>query len=298
MSMPKILVGCDPELFVQNADGKFVAPYKMIPGNKDKPHPVPHGAVQVDGMAVEFNIDPASTLKEWQTNINEVRNDLAHMIPAGHSLACVPTADFDPDYWNSLPKEALEIGCIPDFNVYTGMENPRPDAQGQFFRSAAGHIHIGWTKDKDTKDVDHLADCIEVAKQMDFYVGVPSLVWDSDPRRRLLYGKAGSVRIKPYGLEYRTPSNTWLNSAATIDFVYKATMAAVTDLFEGIAFRTKFNDNWAKAYIDANKKVTRDTTYNLAQYSIRLRDAGIQTLHDTQPKSIKAKLRSGSWGWP
>ncbi len=32
---------------------------------KEKPFPVTNGAVQVDGMALEYNIDPASTVEEF-----------------------------------------------------------------------------------------------------------------------------------------------------------------------------------------------------------------------------------------
>lgn len=296
MSMPKILVGCDPELFVRNTEtGKFVAPYQMIPGDKTKPHPVPDGAIQVDGMAVEFNIEPASSLEKWRGKIQGVRAALKAALPAGHELVTIPTADFDPDYWHTLPKEALEIGCVPDYNVYTGQENPRPDGGAQFFRSAAGHIHIGWTKDKDITDVDHIADCVEVTKQLDFYVGVPSCIWDTDQRRRLLYGRAGSIRVKPYGLEYRTPSNMWLNSTAATDFVYQASIAAVTDLFNDNALRTKFNEGWAAQYINGQRKTTRDTLYALGQYSNMLQKAGIYLLPENtapkpKPKPVKIAL--------
>jgi hypothetical protein len=294
MSMPKIMLGCDPELFVRNKEtGKFVAPYQMIPGDKATPHPVPHGAVQVDGMAVEFNIDPANSLEEWRNNINSVRKDLADLIPLDCELVTVPTADFDPDYWNSLPKDALEIGCVPDYNVYTGQENPRPNGAAQFFRSAAGHIHLGWTKDKDITDVDHIADCVEVAKQLDFYVGVPSGLWDTDMRRRQLYGKAGSIRVKSYGLEYRTPSNMWLNSTAATDFVYNASIAAVSDLFEDIAMRTKFNDGWAQQYINGTRVTTQDTMFAIGQYSNRLVKCGLYELRaNVAPPKPKPKIKA------
>ena len=59
--MTQILVGCDPEVFVAKG-GKFISAHGMIPGTKKAPHKVERGAVQVDGMALEFNIDPAASL--------------------------------------------------------------------------------------------------------------------------------------------------------------------------------------------------------------------------------------------
>ena len=56
-AMEGMTFGCDPELFVVNGNDEFVYP-EWIPGNKEEPHPVEHGAVQIDGMAAEFNIDP------------------------------------------------------------------------------------------------------------------------------------------------------------------------------------------------------------------------------------------------
>jgi len=54
----KILVGCDPELFVKK-DGVLVSAHGLVQGSKEHPFRVSKGAVQVDGMALEFNIDPA-----------------------------------------------------------------------------------------------------------------------------------------------------------------------------------------------------------------------------------------------
>jgi hypothetical protein len=40
------------------------------------------------------------------------------------------------------------------------------------------------------------------------------------PIRRGIYGGAGSFRPKPYGMEYRTPSNNWTFDSATRQWVF------------------------------------------------------------------------------
>lgn len=52
------LVGADPELFVSKA-GVILSAFGLVGGTKKVPQKVERGAVQVDGMALEFNIDPA-----------------------------------------------------------------------------------------------------------------------------------------------------------------------------------------------------------------------------------------------
>lgn len=228
----KILIGADPELFVRNPNSKsFVSGYGMIPGTKEQPHKVPNGAVQVDGMALEFNIDPAATIDEFFNNIKSVREQLQAMTP-GYNLVAQPVAEFDPDYMRTQPPEALELGCEPDFCAWTGEENPRPNGEVPF-RSGAGHIHIGWTEGVDIRSKNHLADCIAVVQQMDYYLGAYSLLWDPDNRRRSLYGKAGAFRPKPYGVEYRTMSNAWLEDDRRIKWVYQATIQGMRDLEAG-----------------------------------------------------------------
>jgi len=46
---------------------------------------------------------------------------------------------------------------------------------------------------------------------MDVVVELPFLRYDKQKLRRMFYGQPGIYREKPYGLEYRTPSNFWLH---------------------------------------------------------------------------------------
>lgn len=282
-AVPKIQFGCDPELFVKNTQtGEFVTAYGLIPGDKKAPHPVPGGAIQVDGCAVEFNIDPVTTLPKWNIAITKVMDHLAKALPSEHELVLRPTVTFSSEYWASVPDAAKVIGCDPDFSAYTGQHNPRPDGNGPT-RSAAGHIHIGWHGPlnlKSVDDPDHMADCFEVVKQLDAYVGVPSLLWDRDNVRRTLYGKAGACRIKPYGVEYRTPSNMWLGHQITRDYVFNASLIAIKDLFKGRVLREELGDTWAQDIIDGDGSASGFTIRKLYNAAPSLIDAELMQLHD------------------
>lgn len=222
------LIGADPELFVQK-DGQFVSGYGLIKGSKQKPFPVKNGAVQVDGMALEFNIDPAKNKDMFVHNINSVMDQLKAMVPE-YNVIAQPTAEFTEKYMKAQPKEALELGCDPDFNAWNGgLVNPKPD-QDLPMRTGAGHIHIGWTNKENPNDVEHMANCIQIVKQLDYYLGLPSLFLDKDVKRRKMYGQAGAFRPKTYGVEYRVLSNFWLQSPKLISWVYDTTLKALNDL--------------------------------------------------------------------
>ena len=67
----EILIGCDPEVFVKK-DGLFKSAHGLIKGDKKNPFKIRSGAVQVDGMALEFNIDPAHNEDEFVFLVNDV----------------------------------------------------------------------------------------------------------------------------------------------------------------------------------------------------------------------------------
>lgn len=229
----RILIGSDPELFVfDDNKGKFISAHDLIPGTKDMPYPVPRGAIQVDGVAAEFNIDPAETVDEFTKNIRSVMSSMEGFIKemkSDYELAITPTAKFEKEYFDALPDEVKLLGCNPDYDAYTGDENTPPETT-EPFRTGAGHIHIGWTAGASAGDETHLDNCRELVKELDATLYPASLLWDSDDKRRTLYGKIGCFRPKHYGLEYRPLSNAYLKEKSIQEYVFK-TAKHVSELF-------------------------------------------------------------------
>lgn len=240
-----LVIGADPEFLVRDTrTGAFVSAHDLIPGSKKTPHRYKSGAIQVDGVSAEININPAVSSAMFINNINQIREYLVNRLGPTFSLETTPFAEFTQDYFDQLPAAAKELGCDPDFNAWSnGAENPPPMAEGPF-RTGAGHIHVGWLKpDKDNmRDPDHRNDCIALVKQLDYYVGIQTLRYDPDGRRRALYGKAGAFRIKPYGVEYRVPSNAWLKDEVLMSWIFRATQAAYFDLKAGKSPVVQYGD--------------------------------------------------------
>lgn len=235
----QLLIGADPEVFVKQGD-KFISAHDMVKGSKKHPLPVRNGAVQVDGMALEFNIDPAATEEEFLFNVVDVMDQLKAMVPKFEVVA-TPVAEFGAEYIAAQPEEAKILGCDPDFNAWDMKENIPPNAELPF-RTAAGHIHIGWTDKANVKDILHLGMIEGLVKQLDFFLGLPSVVFDDDVKRREMYGKAGAFRPKPYGCEYRTLSNKWLTSKGLMSLVYRNVHEAVNQLLAGETMFEKYGD--------------------------------------------------------
>lgn len=223
----KYTIGADPELFLINPKGKFRSAHNVIKGTKEVPYRVNDGYIQVDGVAAEFNIDPATTADEFSRNIRSVLYDLQQSVQAKSklSLKVIPTAFFDPSYFKTLPSITKALGCQPDFNAYTGKPNESPSTK-QPFRTGAGHVHIGWG-DAITDDESHFFDCRQATMQMDAALYFTSLLWDKDNKRRALYGKIGAFRPKNYGVEYRSISNAWVADPDLHLFVFETARHAL-----------------------------------------------------------------------
>ncbi len=242
---PNPTIGCDPELFLYDTKHlKMLSAHDIITADKTQPEPVLGGAIQHDGLALEFNINPAKTLKEFLESIQLVMSTLETRIKT-HSpdfeFEIVPSHKFPLSYVKTLPKTIQVLGCQPDYNAYTGKINPSPvppvyDINNEQYtlRTAAGHIHIGWTEDQEPHEQAHFNDCILVTKQLDIALGAVAPLWDDDRIRSTLYGRKGAFRPKTYGVEYRVLSNRWLISRPLTAWIYLATMRAMTLLDEGV----------------------------------------------------------------
>jgi hypothetical protein len=221
----KIKLGCDPEMFLVDATGKLRASCGLIGGSKTHPAPLPLGdgyAVQEDNVAIEFNIPPASNAREFVDNIRKTVLFLDRSVKGlyGLELSKLSAASFDKDQLES--PAAQEFGCDPDYNAWTGEQNPRPKAEDETLRSCGGHVHVGFDVVPDEAYMQRVVKC------MDAFMGVPSVLMDKGELRKKLYGKRGAYRYKPqYGGEYRTLSNFWVFDDRLIDWVFRNTEKAV-----------------------------------------------------------------------
>ncbi len=237
----KFTIGCDPEVFVTKK-GKPASAYGLLEGTKDSPKKNECGAYQVDGMAAEFNTDPVGLVSyygsdtgnfaHWDFRIVTQIQKIKDALPEGHTVHARPVVEFGKEFLDAQPEEAKELGCDPDYNAYTLKANPRPDGE-RTFRTGAGHIHIGWGADVPPMNEEHMQICADFVKVLDATVGMFMTVVDRDPRRRELYGKAGAFRPKPYGVEYRTPSNVWIRNRDMRKAIWVLTQHAVYCMSKG-----------------------------------------------------------------
>lgn len=213
--MQAIKLGSDPEVFVSR-DKKIISGIGLIGGTKDKPRKLVKNqtqrqlglAVQEDGVTLEFNLTPVTGSRHFmnfhRAAIGELRSWLA---PKNLELNILSEFDF-PD--NELMNvNARTFGCDPDFQAHEQGLMRRPpkaeDVGNQRF--AGGHIHFGF---EDTERVFNDIPPWAIVQFIDAYA---TLHWNKhfvSVGRRKYYGLPGLYRVKPYGIEYRTPSNLWL----------------------------------------------------------------------------------------
>jgi len=246
-----LMIGADPEFFVRSQARGFISGHTFKCGTKLQPLQTKHGAVQVDGLALEVNVKPSGSKAEFIKNVKGVISDLTAIVSSKRCIIVAqPTVKFTKKYMKTLPKEVRELGCNPDYNAYTGGLNDAPNGEVPF-RTGAGHIHVGWTSDQEPQGYEHFQNCCVLARQLDYFVGLRTLKFDKDHQRRNLYGKAGAFRPKPYGMEYRVPSSAWCRSEELMGLIYDATVDAFNAANAGVDLDTRF-DCFAATAIDKN----------------------------------------------
>lgn len=223
----QITIGVDPEFALRDKKtGRLVSAHDLVPGTKSSPHPVKSGAIQADGVMVEYNIVPAKTSKQFIKHNLDVMNELNSRLGEAYDFVFEPACFYEPEYFvKTVPDFAKELGCSADFNAWhKGAMNPRPEPPPDKWnmRTCSGHIHIGWTKDADVLDPSHRWDCSAVVKALDLYVLPVLKKLDQDVLRESLYGARGAHRPKPYGVEWRVPSNVWLKYPEIWGWLFEA----------------------------------------------------------------------------
>lgn len=215
-----ITLGTDPEFFLYDKNiGRIKSAIGLVGGSKYEPRELGDGyKVQEDNVLVEFNIPPCETSADFVFHINEAKKRIQAILPEECEIVCKASHSMNIQEINH--PQAMEFGCDPDFNCWTQKMNPKPKPVGTL-RSAGGHIHVGFSSSIDSS---FLVRCV---KFMDMYLGIPSVLIDKDSLRKELYGKAGAFRVQPYGFEYRTLSNFWLENDNLITWAFENTKKAI-----------------------------------------------------------------------
>lgn len=222
----KFTVGADPELFIINEKtGKVVSSIGIIPGEKGNPYvsedmPIGFG-LETDNILAEFNIPPVKTKESFIQVLNYMKDYITAFVKRinpDYGIRCSAYEVVDENQLKS--EQALEFGCDPDYNCYTESQNEKPVAKLSNGRSAGFHIHIGYEN-------PNVNTSVKLVKYFDTYVGLPSILYDTDVRRRTLYGKAGSFRLQPWGVECRMLSAAMYANEKLMRVVWNGVIQAI-----------------------------------------------------------------------
>lgn len=222
-----VLVGTDAEVPLQLLDGTLIPVLGLVGGTKEKPRALGKlgagFAVQEDNVNLEFNIPPAKDAQQFYDYIQKAQRAIGNLLPPMIMPAWqMSSMRYKPEFLK-FP-QLKQFGCTPDYCVYSMEENPRPQAEDETFRTASAHIHVGW---EDPTNEDRRA----LVKMLDLTLSL-AFVGMEDAARKKLYGRAGAMRPKEYGVEYRSLSNRWLPNYAKQ--VFRGVQRAVELVNEGV----------------------------------------------------------------
>ena len=177
-------------------------------------HTTEAGRFFADNMNCEIAIEPVTTLDKFHQYTEDLLGAVRGM---GYELVMKPTIKYPERCMEH--KMARVSGCNPDYSPYHMATNDAPDfTTSDSTRSCGAHIHASLAPDQDP---------YWFSRWMDVYVGLPLLFAEEKSTRRDMYGKAGCMRVKPYGAEYRVLSNVWLDDPVKREFVWHGTHKAI-----------------------------------------------------------------------
>jgi hypothetical protein len=223
--MQNIQLGTDVEFFLtKKHTGEVISGEGIVRGTKDNPANLgePGYKVSLDNVLIEGNIPPIETKEEWLSSIEKLYNYLANEVPDDVALQAKASNRMEEKYINT--DHARLFGCSVSWIAWTKMlkRNPDPAEIGNL-RSAGFHVHASWDGGYDWDEQ------LLFIKAMDYHVGVPSVLIDTDNERRTMYGKAGEFRtgLTYPGCEYRTLSSFFAGSNELRGWVFDNTLKAI-----------------------------------------------------------------------
>jgi hypothetical protein len=222
--------GSDPEFIVLDKNKRPRSAIGVVNGTKKRRIVRGECGFYWDNVLAECTVQPAHNKAEAISNIGFALKQYADIVKP-HQLTIRASQNFPDEELETGPMLKCQdgtmvragrfAGCKTEFCAYS-LGTIEPDGiqdrfKGTNLRTAGGHVHLG-TELGQTWNA-----CVSLVRMLDLFLGLPSLLIDKSQgsvERRQLYGEAGRFRQPPHGCEYRTLSNFWLVSPATVELVY------------------------------------------------------------------------------
>lgn len=258
-----VSIGADPEMFVQKVvvasrsarqTNVLMDMSSVLPGTKEAPENLGGGfALQHDNIMLEYNVPPVFDRVELGRE-SPAASMFTDVVSRGARLALsraqqhaglslrystASVAKLPQKFMAKCGPGVFRFGCSPDFNAYDRGNQIPPygsedtvwkwplDQSGKTQRRfAGGHIHLGYNNPGKVPDY-------VVAAFMDLNVLTEVLVDRELEGRRSVYGSPGRYRPTPYGIEYRSPSNSWVVDCS--DFIDRASIPQATNTQRAIS---------------------------------------------------------------
>lgn len=231
-------IGADIEVFLKEKEtDRIVSAEGHIKGSKYDPHRFDeentYFSTSLDNVLAEFTIPPALSPEDFLNYINKGLGYINQTLPDHLCTIATPCANLEDEFL--FTDNGMTFGCEPDFNAYTNNVNEKNPFVDYTLRTGGGHIHIGYKDPEKFDQQTYLGDPerSRIVKALDLFIGIPSVIMEPDNERKQLYGCAGSFRPKPYGVEYRTLSNYYLQDEKLTKWVYNSAKKAIDWLNSG-----------------------------------------------------------------
>jgi hypothetical protein len=196
------LIGSDPEIFAEDAQGACIPAFKFLPDKNNR-----RQYAFWDGYQGEFITEPNSCLAYFVDSIRSGLKEIHEALPKGGKLSLTSVFPIETLYEDA--PEHVALGCAPSQNIYGDRGRLATDSREIPFRFAGCHLHFSF--------YNYISDA-ELRQMLIHLDGIYSVCMTSfaagydNPIRRMYYGLAGEYRRpSPKRFEYRTPSNIILS---------------------------------------------------------------------------------------
>lgn len=197
-------IGVEIEGFLMSDSGRLIPAFQVLP---DKEISIIHkfGSLSNDDFQFETRTEPFE-LEEFAVIMEGLIKETDKIInQLGYKTIYKPAVVFPKEEFFSYPEDRRRWGCNPDYNIWEQKIPKKVDGKRCPIRTAGLHLHI---------DCNHL-EIYRIVKALD---NLTLKLREQSPYKReeILrgntgFGKLGTIRMKPYGIEYRAMSSQIYN---------------------------------------------------------------------------------------